>query len=129
VKPETDSDHAALQGRWAIVKAELAGEAMPGLVAEKTEVELSAGNYVVRFDGQTADRGRYVLGTAGLHRGLTLVGLEGPNVGRTIPAIYQLVGDRLRVCYGIDGQTPGGFATASGSRLYLVTYRRKLPTG
>jgi uncharacterized protein (TIGR03067 family) len=127
VKPETDSDHAALQGRWAIVKAELAGEAMPGLVAEKTEIELSAGTYVVRFDGQIADRGTYLLGATRVHRGLTLIGVEGPNAGRTIPAIYQLVGDRLRVCYGIDGQTPDSFATTPESSLYLVTYRRKTP--
>jgi uncharacterized protein (TIGR03067 family) len=127
VKAETDSDHAALQGLWAIVKAELAGEEMPRLVAEKTEVELSAGTYAVRFDGQTADRGRYVLSATSLHRGLTLIGTEGPNAGRTIPAIYQLVGDRLRICYGIDGQRPGGFATTLDSQLYLVTYRRKTP--
>ncbi len=127
MKPETDSDHAALQGRWAIVKAEFAGEAMPGLVAEKTEFELSAGDYVVRFDRQVADRGRYILGATRLHRGMTLMGSEGPNAGRTIPAIYQLVGDRLRICYGIDGQMPAGFATSAGSSLYLVTYRRKTP--
>ncbi len=127
MKPETDSDHAALQGRWAIVKAELAGEAMPRLVAEKTEIELSAGTYVVRFDGQIADRGTYLLGATRVHRGLTLIGVEGPNAGRTIPAIYQLVGDRLRVCYGIDGQAPDSFVTTPESSLYLVTYRRKTP--
>jgi len=106
---------------------ELAGEAMPALIAGKTEVELSSGTYVVRFDGQTADRGSYALGASGEHRQMTLRGIEGPNAGRTIPAIYQLVRDRLRVCYGIDGQTPGAFATKTGSQLYLVTYRRKTP--
>jgi len=126
VKPATESDHAALEGTWAIVKAELAGEEMPELVAQKTEVELSGGAYAVRFDGRTADRGNYLLGAADGYRGLTLVGLEGPNAGRTIPAIYQLVGDRLRICYGIDGQTPTRFATTPDSQLYLVTYRRKM---
>lgn len=124
---ESDSDHAALQGRWAIVKAEFAGEQMPALVAEKTEFELSAGTYVVRFDREPADRGRYILGTSPLHRGITLIGVEGRNAGRTIPGIYQLVGDRLRVCFGIDGQAPGGFATTPESSLYLATYRRKTP--
>lgn len=127
MKAAIQSDHAALEGVWAIVKAEFGGEAMPELVAQKTEVELSAGTYVVRFDGVAADRGNYTLGTTGLHRGMTLAGVEGPNAGRTIPAIYQLVGDRLRICYGIDGNPPGGFATTAGSQLYLVTYRRKTP--
>jgi uncharacterized protein (TIGR03067 family) len=127
VKPETQSDHPALEGVWSIVKAELAAEEMPALVAQKTELELSAGSYVVRFDGRPADRGTYLLGAAGPHRSMILNGIEGPNAGRTIPAIYQLVGDRLRICYGIDGPMPGSFATTAGSQLYLVTYRRKTP--
>jgi len=51
----------ALEGRWAIVKGELAGEPMPALMAEKTELELSAGAYLVRFGGKVADRGNYIL--------------------------------------------------------------------
>ncbi len=127
MQPEAHSDHAALEGRWAIVRGELAGEEMPALVAKKTELDLAAGNYLVRFDGRPADRGSYTLGAAGSHRGMTLVGVEGPNAGRTIPAIYQLVGDRLRICYGIDGQLPEGFATTADRQLFLVTYRRKTP--
>jgi uncharacterized protein (TIGR03067 family) len=127
VQPESQSDHAALEGRWSIVKAEFAANEMPALVAQKTELELAAGTYVVRFDGRPADRGSYLLGATSPHRSMILNGIEGPNVGRTIPAIYQLVGDRLRICYGIDGQTPGSFATTAASQLYLVTYRRKTP--
>jgi uncharacterized protein (TIGR03067 family) len=125
VKPAAHSDHAALDGVWAIVKAELAGEEMPELVAKKIEVELSGGAYVVRFDGQATDRGSYRLGATDVHHGMILVGVEGPNAGRTIPAIYQLAGDRLRICYGLDGIAPGNFSTAPGGQLYLATYRRK----
>jgi uncharacterized protein (TIGR03067 family) len=127
VKPAPRFDHAALEGVWAIVRAELAGEEMPALVAQKTELELSAGAYVVRFDGQTVDRGNYLLDDASHHCGMILTGIEGPNARRTIPAIYQLVGSRLRICYGIGGQTPAGFATKAGCPLYLVSYRRKTP--
>ena len=54
-----------------------------------------------------------------------LLGAKGPNAGRTIPCIYQLAGNRLRVCYGLDGTTPTAFATTAGSPHYLATYRRK----
>ncbi|MCX6944686.1 MAG: TIGR03067 domain-containing protein [Opitutales bacterium] len=116
----------ALAGTWQIVKAELAGEEMPAFVARKIEVEFAADTYTVRFAGEVSDHGTYTLAPAGRHAGLLLAGLTGSNAGRSIPALYQLAGDRLRVCYGLDGVRPGGFATGPGQNLYLATYRRKV---
>jgi uncharacterized protein (TIGR03067 family) len=87
---------------------------------------LEGGTYVVRFDGQISDRGRYQLGEASEYGTILIRGLEGPNAGRTIPCIYQHVGDRLRVCYGLGGEVPTGFKTAVGQNRYLATYRRKI---
>ncbi len=115
----------ALEGRWQPLRAELAGLSAPAEVLEKTEVELSGGRYTVRFGGEVSDHGTYAHDSA-VPGTLTLAGLKGPNAGRTIPCIYQLVGDRLRVCYGLDGTAPATFAAAAGTRCYLVTYRRKL---
>jgi uncharacterized protein (TIGR03067 family) len=112
---------AALTGRWEMIKAELAGEDAPDMLALRVELELTGVTYVVRFAGQVADRGTYILDG----QTLTLTGTEGPNQGRVIPCILQLVGDRLRVCYGLDGTAPTSFATKSGTQHYLATYRRK----
>jgi uncharacterized protein (TIGR03067 family) len=111
----------ALTGHWEMIKAELAGENAPDMLALRVELELIGVTYVVRFAGQVADRGTYVLDG----QTLTLTGTEGPNQGRVIPCILQLVGDRLRVCYGLDGTAPTGFATKAGTQHYLATYRRK----
>lgn len=110
-----------LTGRWDMIKAELAGENAPDMLALRVELELTAITYVVRFAGQIADRGTYVLDG----QTLTLTGTEGPNQGRIIPCILQLAGDRLRVCYGLDGTVPTEFATKPGVQHYLATYRRK----
>lgn len=110
-----------LAGRWEMIKAELAGENAPDMLALRVELELTALTYVVRFAGQVADRGTYVLDG----QALTLTGTEGPNQGRVIPCILQQVGDRLRVCYGLDGTAPTEFRTKSGVQHYLATYRRK----
>jgi hypothetical protein len=75
----------------------------------------------VSFAGEVADRGTYILEDGRL----TLTGIAGPNQGRTIPCILQLVGDRLRVCYGLDGVLPTSFTTTPGVEHYLATYRRK----
>ncbi len=107
---------------WEMTRAELGGEDSPDLLALRVELELTADTYVVRFAGKVADRGTYSLAASTL----TLTGTDGPNQGRTIPCIFQLAGDRLRICYGLDGTAPSAFATSAGTQYYLATYRRKL---
>lgn len=114
-----------LDGTWELVRAELDGAAAPQLIVAKTEMELVAGAYLVRFDGQVMDRGTFGVGAAGAENTLVLQGAAGPNAGRTIPCIFQLVGDRLRICYGLGGMVPAEFKTAAGQQRYLATYRRK----
>lgn len=117
-----------LEGCWQPVRAELGGLAAPDEVLEKTEVEFAAGRYRVRFAGQTADRGTYTfIQEAGVPGVLTLTGVEGTNAGRTIPSLFQIAGNRLRICYGIGGIRPLRFAAMIGTEDYLVTYRRKTP--
>ena len=108
-----------------MVRAQLGGEDAPELVVTKSELELRAGQYIVRFDGKVSDRGCYSADPAGTPHLLTLDGTQGTNAGRTIPCIYQLVGDRLRVCYGFGGTRPTAFVTAPGTKPYLAFYRRK----
>ena len=57
---------------------------------------------------------------------MTITGTEGPNQGKTFPAIYELKGDTLRICYDLSGaKRPTEFKSIAGTRLYLVTYNRK----
>ncbi len=120
------SDPAELAGFWLIESAELSGEKMPDLIAHKIEVELGAGTYAVRFGGEVADRGTFELGDHPVGSAITLTGVAGTNAGRVIPAIYRIEGDRLHVCYGLDGVVPGAFATATGASHFLAIYRRKM---
>ncbi len=114
-----------IEGIWQIEKAELAGEEMPALVAGKIEVELTAGEYTVRFAGDVSDRGTYELGDPADARPIILTGVAGTNAGRTIPAIHRFVGDNLHICYGLDGVPPTGFVTKAGAALFLAIYRRR----
>jgi uncharacterized protein (TIGR03067 family) len=113
-----------LEGNWELVRAELDGEAAPELLTMKTVLQLGGDTYIVRFDGKISDRGKYELGGTKEVRTIIIHGVKGPNAGRTIPCIYQHVGDRLRVCYGLGGVTPTEFKTAAGEKRYLATYRR-----
>jgi uncharacterized protein (TIGR03067 family) len=57
---------------------------------------------------------------------MIITGTEGPNIGKTYPAIYELKGDLLRICYDLSGvKHPTEFKSIAGTKLYLVTYNRK----
>ena len=118
----------SLHGTWKMVRAELSGEPAHPLIVDNTTLEISATHYSVRFGEEIADRGHVVAAdatAAEAHPILTLRGLEGPNTGRVISAIYQAKGDLLRICYGLDGTTPDAFVTRADTPRYLVVYRRK----
>jgi uncharacterized protein (TIGR03067 family) len=115
---------SSLVGTWEMIRAEQNGQASPDLVALAVELEFTADTYIVRFAGKEADRGNLSV----TENSLTLTGTEGPNVGRTIPCLYQQAGNRLRVCYGLDGKAPASFIPKIGLPSYLATYRRKAST-
>ena len=113
-----------LEGFWQLTRAEFAGESAPAMIAEKTTLELAAERYAMRFDGEVMDEGRFTFNSSAENPALVFKGQSGTNAGQTIPAIYQCVGDRLRICYGFGGEAPTHFATVAGSQLYLAFYRR-----
>jgi len=115
----------SIEGIWLPFKAELAGECAPDLALAKLKLVFNAGTYAVHFGPEVSDSGHYTLGCQNDFQTIALVGKHGVNLGRTIPSIYQLVGDRLRICYGLDGFTPRDFTSPAGSRSYVVSYKRK----
>ncbi len=120
------SDAGRLEGIWQPVRAELEGELAPDFALEKIRLILRAGNYRVELDHEEMDFGNYRVRAANERDRLDLEGLRGTNAGRRIPALYQLRGDRLRVCYGLNGADPNEFHAPANSAKYLVTYRRIL---
>lgn len=107
-----------------MIRAEFNGRPAPELILQRTEIRFTDTHYAIHFDGQPADRGTFKVEETGESKLLILHAESGPNAGRTIPCIYQLVGDRLRLCFGLDGTTPATFTTSAASHRYLATCRR-----
>jgi uncharacterized protein (TIGR03067 family) len=118
-------DAKAVQGSWTPAKADLGGQPMPEAVLKSISLKLDHGKYEV-FVGVNPDRGTYTLDATSKPKGMTITGTEGPNRGKTFPAIYELKGDTLQICYDLSGaKRPAEFKSIVGTRLYLVTYQRK----
>ena len=105
-----------------MLRAVLNGEPAPELVASKTELEFTATTYAVRYAGEVMDHGTYEVLPGDLPLSLILHGLWGSNQNHTIPCIYQMVGLRLRIAYGLNGRPPQDFVLKSGEEQYIATY-------
>lgn len=118
-----DNTHP-LEGDWLPTKAELDGEPAPALFLAQTILTLRDGHYQIDFGGETSDSGTYEPTDNAAFPALKMECTKGANDGRTVLAIFQTQGNRLRICFGLDGTLPDGFQTAADSNRYLVYYRR-----
>jgi uncharacterized protein (TIGR03067 family) len=114
------------QGTWVPDKAELGGQPMPDVVLKTITLKLTGNEYDVTVTGEKPDHGTWTIDTGTKPKAMTITGVNGPNAGKTFPAIYELEGDTLRICYDLSGaKRPTEFKTTTGTKLYLVTYKRK----
>ena len=121
-------DLRSLSGTWKPTQAELGGAPMPPPVLKAITLKMDGANYevvVITEKGASSDKGTIAIDADTKPKSMTVVGVEGPNAGKTFPAIYELDGDTLRICYELAGKDrPKEFKTAPGTMLYLVTYER-----
>ena len=118
-------DAKAIQGNWKPATAELAGQPLSDAVLKIISLKLENGRYEV-VAGNLPDKGTYTIDSTTKPKRMTVTGTEGPNNGKTFPAIYELKGDTLRICYDLSGaKRPTEFKSIAGTQLYLVTYNRK----
>lgn len=106
------------------MKWEFGGSATPPPKMSSMRLTLRDGRYEF-VEGPSHDLGRLALKPSQRPKEMDIVGVKGPNAGRTIPAIYRLQGDRLTICYGLDGHRPKAFVSPKKSIVLLVVFLRK----
>lgn len=115
---------ATTDGTWKPVSVELGGHPLPEGVLKTMELMLEGNSYFMRA-GDQLDRGTVAFNEETVPLRMDISGTDGPNAGKHIPAIWQLEGDLLTICYGLQGESrPTSFATGKNPKLFLVKYRR-----
>jgi uncharacterized protein (TIGR03067 family) len=91
------------------------------------KLTMADGKYIVAV-GKTLDKGTYKIDPAAKPPAIDIIGVEGPTKGKTLLAIYEQMGDSLRVCYDLEGKKrPTEFKTEKNTPQFLVNYRRAKP--
>jgi uncharacterized protein (TIGR03067 family) len=120
---DAKKDLAALAGKWQPVSMEQGGRKTPAEQLKSISLTIEGDKFTVAVDDKL-DQGTLKLGKQDKLKTMDIIGTEGPNKGRTYPAIYQLEGDSLKICYNLEGdQRPTEFKAASG-KLLLIEYKK-----
>ncbi len=123
---EKSSDLDRLQGTWVLVSMEREGEVVPPedlkgstVMYEKDRVSLRAGASVRRRGIITLDPSRKL-------KAINTWDLDGPYEDQTVPGIYELDGDTLKLAFSRPGQErPTRFSTREGGAILYCVYKRQ----
>lgn len=114
-------DLEAMKGTWSIVSAERDGKTVTDTTVTLTFDGVSKAT-VKRGDKLIFD-GTVVVDAAKTPKSIDITQeSEGEQKGKTIPGIYELSGDTLKVCSGKE--RPTDFTAAAGSGRFLRVYQR-----
>jgi uncharacterized protein (TIGR03067 family) len=120
-------DGDTIQGTWLPATVELAGKPFPDEVRKSMKLVVKGDGYTVTV-GKGVDKGTIKLNPSAKPKAMDISGTDGPNKGKTLLAIYERDGDKLRICYDLSGKSrPTEFKTKEGTQLFLVTYQREKP--
>lgn len=122
---DAKDDLRQMQGTWRPVSGELAGKTLGGDALKSTKLVIDGDKYTVTV-GNSPDKGSLKVDASKNPKTMDIVGVEGPNKGKTILAIYEIKNDTLKICYelGLKGR-PTEFKTKPDTQLFLLTYKRE----
>ena len=95
----------------------MGGQPITEAVLKSISLKLDNGKHEV-FVGGNPDQGTYTLDATSKPKSMTITSTEGPNQDKTSPAIYELRGDTLSICYDLSGaKRLTEFKSIAGTRL------------
>jgi uncharacterized protein (TIGR03067 family) len=117
-----------LTGTWLAATYALDGKEAPAADLKNVRLVMAGGKFKTQNAGKTFLAGTVKLGAGKSPRALDITYTEGDLKGQTSLAIYELVGDTLRICRAAPGKArPTEFASKPGSGLTLMSYQRAKP--
>jgi len=117
-------DLKAMEGKWKVETVEAGGKVIEIKELEDLVVTITGDRYELTTP-QGPDAGTLKLDETARPKTMDATDTEGFDAGKVIKAIYEIIGDTMRVCYATEGgERPSELATKEGSPRLLITYKR-----
>ena len=127
-RKQAKADLDKFQGTWLRVKMELAGMSVP---IEGVSTAIYSGDVLtLTIDGKPYRTGSIVTLDPGRKpKAINTWDAEGEHKDKTLPGIYEIDGDTMKVCFAMPGKDrPTEFTTMKGSGFLYIEYKRQKPT-
>jgi len=119
-------DRAAYAGTWRIVTIESDGTARDARDSNVIVVNREDGSWTMTIDGREASSGTSTLDPLATPPEIDIEITAGDGAGSKLLGIYELAGDRRRLCFRGDREwRPREFAGPAGDKAVLVTFERE----
>lgn len=119
-------DLARLQGAWELVAMEREGETVPADDLKGSTVTYAGNRVTLKAGDKVRRRGIVTLDPTRKPRAMNTWDLDGPYEDQTVPGIYELEGDTLKLAFSRPGQErPTKFTSKDGGAILFCVYKRK----
>jgi uncharacterized protein (TIGR03067 family) len=124
-RKQSKADLEKMQGTWVRVNMELDGNPFP--LEGVWTASYSGDVLTLAIDGKVYRTGAIVtLDTRQTPKAVNTWDAEGPFKDKTLPGIYEIDGDKLRVCFANPGDArPTEFTTKKGTGFLYVEFKRE----
>ena len=120
-----EKDIQKISGTWILESGELGGKKLPQEFIASVSLSISGTSYSTKV-GTLTDKGSLKFYPDSKPKGMDIIGTDGPNQGKTFPAIYEFSGNILIICYDLEGKKkPDAFKSTLGSQTFLAIYKRE----
>jgi uncharacterized protein (TIGR03067 family) len=122
---DAEAELKALEGRWVIDRARLAGrDHLDDFAGMKLTIK--GNEYLIEF-AENSDRGTFTVDPAKSPKWIDIqTAKKGPFFGRTLHGIYKIEKEKLILCCEADGKArPTAFEAPEKGRNMLLTYQRE----
>jgi len=114
-----------LQGEWTLVSGERDGQDLPEDIVKNATRNFKGDEATVTLNGQVILKAKITLDPSKKPKTLDYAVSEGEAQGQTIKSIYELDGDKLKVCSSAPGgERPKEFNTKDGNGQTLSVWKR-----
>ena len=124
--PRTDLD--ALQGTWTLVAMETEGHDVAPEDFKDYTATYEGNRLTLRAGQRVRRRGIVTLDPERKPKAVNTWDQDGPYDDQTVPGIYDLQGETLKVCFARPGEErPKEFTTKSGTAFLVCVYKKQKP--